>query len=282
MTTPMELLKFDYIDPIKCVYPQPIGPKYVMPHWHEAIELVYVEKGNPGVMYLEGQKYALQAGEVYLINSRLIHSFDTVIELDQRLVILQINYDWLQYCVPKMTQEKSFELLGTPKKDNQMIAFNQLVALIEEIKIDQSTDKAEAERLYKLATAVQLISILVKHFTVNQVVKSEIPSVVAKIIEQFQKQYQEDIQLSTVAKEYNYSYAYFSKFFKKYLGMSPKKYLTLLRIQKATELIEKTDEKFSQIAADTGFPDEKSFYAAFKAKYQQTPHEYRQKIQSIS
>lgn len=281
MTTPMETLKFDYINPIKCIYHQPMGPQYIVPHWHDEIELVYVEKGNPGVMYIEGQKYDLRAGQVYIINTRLIHSFDITIELDQRLVTLLINYDWLQYCAPKMAQEKHFELIGEPKKDNQAIAFSQLKDLINHIKDDQALDESEGKQLHQLATAVQLISILVKHFTVDKKATSDIPSIIYKIIEQFQNQYQTDIQLSTIAKEYNYSYAYFSKFFKKYLGISPKRYLTLLRIQRAAELVEKTDEKFSQIAADTGFPDEKSFYASFKAQYQQTPHEYRQEVSRL-
>jgi AraC-type DNA-binding domain-containing proteins len=276
MTTLMELLEFDDVDPIKCIYHRPIGSKYVMPHWHDAIEVVYVEKGDPGTMYIEGQKYDLHQGDVYIINTRLIHSFDTVILPNQRVVTLLVSYNWLQHCLPKTIKEKSFELIKAPKKDNQTIAFSQLVELINAIKDSCSHAESEDDRLYQLSLEIQLIRVLVNNFMVNKTVKSEVPEVIPQIIEQFQRDYQKDIQLSTVAKEYNYSYAYFSKFFKKYLGISPKKYLTFLRVQKAAEMVEETDDKFSKIATDTGFPDEKSFYAAFKARYGQTPYEYRQ------
>lgn len=47
-------------------------------------------------------------------------------------------------------------------------------------------------------------------------------------------------------------------------------------------MIETSDDKLSEVALQTGFPDEKSFYAAFKARYRQTPLEYRKKLQSIT
>lgn len=277
----MELLEFDYINPIKCIYHRPIGKKYVVPHWHEAIEVSYIEKGNPGTMKIDDQEYNLEEGDIYVINSQLIHSFDTVITNNQRIVTLLINYDWLRHCLPQMIRHKSFALIKAPKKDSQLAACNELKKLINDIKDYQNQDNTEEDHLHQLSMAIEFISILVKNFTVDKEPEHEIPEVISEIIEKFHNEYQDDIQLSDMAQIYNYSYAYFSKLFKKYLGVSPKKYLTLLRIQKAAELIEINDDKFVKIAADTGFPDEKSFYAAFKDKYKQTPLEYRKRVQVL-
>lgn len=282
MTTPMELLEFDYTNPIKCIYHRPIGKKYVVPHWHEAIEICYVAKGHPGTMYIEDEEYQLNQGDIYVINSRLIHSFDTVINDGSRIITILINYDWLRHSLPKTVRKKNFELIKAPKKDSQMTAFHELTALINNINDFQCHDTSEDNHLHQLAMSVELISVLVKNFAVDKQVTSDIPEVISQIIAEFHADYQNDIQLSDMAKEYNYSYAYFSKFFKKYLGLSPKKYLTFLRIQKAAELIEKTDDKFTMIVAETGFPDEKSFYSAFKDRYHQTPLEYRKHIQNLT
>lgn len=260
----------------------PNRKKYVVPHWHEAIEVTYIAKGNPGTMYIEDNSYKLEEGEVYIINSRLIHSFDTVITRDQRIVTLLIDYNWLRHCLPHTIRERSFNLIGRPKKDNQMVAFYELKALINKIRDFQNEDITEDESLHQLSVAVELISVLVKNFTVEKDIQRDIPEVISEIIADFQNEYQNEIHLSAMAQRYNYSYAYFSKFFKRYLGVSPKKYLTMLRIQNAAELIEKTDDKLSKIAADTGFPDEKSFYAAFKEKYNLTPLEYRKQSQTIA
>ncbi|ALB28281.1 AraC family transcriptional regulator [Companilactobacillus heilongjiangensis] len=281
MATPMELLEFDYINPIKCIYHRPIGKKFIVPHWHEAIEVCYVAKGNPGTIFIEDQKYQLEAGDVYVINSRMIHSFNTYITDDQRIITLLIDYNWLRHCLPQTVREKSFDLIKGPVRDSQIPAFGELVNLINETKDLQTQDLSEDNHLHQLTTSVELISILVKNFTLDKELKHDIPEVISQIIAEFHEQYQDEIQLSDMAKKYNYSYAYFSKLFKKYLGISPKKYLTHLRIQKAAELIERTDNKFTEIVADTGFPDEKSFYAAFKERYHQTPLEYRRKLQLV-
>jgi len=282
MATQMEMLDFDYINPIKCIYHRPIGKKYVVPHWHEAIEVTYVLKGNPGTMYIEEQEHSLEEGDVYIVNSRLIHSFDTVITDDQRIVTLLISHDWLRHCLPLTTKKKSFDLIKRPKKDSQMAAFNEMIRLINILKDFNIQKESENNILHHLSMEVELISVMIKNFTVEKEIEHDIPEVISRIIKDFHDNYQEEIQLSDMAQKYNYSYAYFSKLFKKYLGVSPKKYLTLLRIQKAASLIETTDDKFSQIASDTGFPDEKSFYASFKDKYNRTPLEYRKQIQMIT
>jgi len=281
MSTPMELLEFDYVNPIKCIYHRPIGRKFVVPHWHEAVEITYVVKGNPGTICIEGHEYQLEQGDLYVINSRLIHSFDTFIDYDQRILTILIDYDWLRHCLPKTVRNKEFDLIKAPKKASQMPAFTELVNLINKMGDFQCHNITEDNHLHQLSMSVEFISILAKNFTVDKNSPREIPDVIAQIITEFHSDYQNDIQMSDMAKHYNYSYAYFSKMFKKYLGMSPKKYLTLLRVQKAAELIENTNDKFTKIAADTGFPDEKSFYAAFKEKYHQTPLEYRKKIKML-
>lgn len=281
MSTPMELLEFDYINPIKCIYHRPIGKKFVVPHWHEAIEVTYVAEGEPGTMTIEDKTYQLHEGDVYVINSRLIHSFNTYITDDQRIVTLLINYEWLRHCLPKTVRNKNLELIKGPKNDSQKAAFKELVTLINELKDFQIEGNREDNKLHQLSVEVELISVLIENFAVDKEIKSEIPEVISEIVMEFHKDYKVDIQLSDIAKRYNYSYAYFSKFFKRYLGISPKKYLTLLRIQNAAELIEKTDYKFTKIASETGFPDEKSFYSSFKERYNQTPLEYRKRTQMI-
>lgn len=279
MSTSMELLEFEYANPVKCIYHRPVGEKYVVPHWHEAIEITFVEKGNPGKMYLEGQEYSLSQDDVYVTNSRLIHSFDTVITPDQRIITLLINYDWFRNCLPKTIRNKKIELIKAPKKDSQRAAFAKLIELIKQVKDIQVQNVDEYEHLHQLSLTLELVSILIKNFVVDKKVEQKIPEVISMAIEDFHNQYSSDLRLTDMAKKYNYSYAYFSKLFKRYLGMSPKKYLTLLRIQNAAELIEKTDDKLTTIVVKTGFPDEKSFYAAFKGKYGKTPSEYRKQLQ---
>lgn len=281
MSTPMEFLEFNQIDPIKLIYHRPIGKKYVVPHWHEAVEITYVEKGYPGDIYIEDNRYSLKQGDIYIINSRLIHGFDSVITKNDRILTLLLNYEWLRKCLPETMATKSFALIRSPQNKQQRSSFNALVKLIEELNTYAQQVNSDRNHLMKLNLEIRIISILVNDFTVERTIKTNIPEVIAEIIKDFHDNYQDEIHLSNLASQYNYSYAYFSKLFKKYLGVAPKKYLTLLRVQKAAELIEQTNDNFNKIAFDTGFPDEKSFYMSFKERYKQTPLQHRKKTHKI-
>ncbi len=68
---------------------------------------------------------------------------------------------------------------------------------------------------------------------------------------------------------------HFVRFFKKKTGLTPQKYITERRVQMAKRLIEQTDLKFTDIAAQVGFCDAPHLSKVFKKYYSLTPQEYR-------
>ncbi|WP_249865787.1 response regulator transcription factor [Paenibacillus konkukensis] len=87
--------------------------------------------------------------------------------------------------------------------------------------------------------------------------------------------YMEDLSLEAVAGRFYFSPNYLSMVFKNQLGTTFVKYLSGVRLNKAVRLLEESDLKVYEIAARTGFKDEKYFYRVFKRKYGVTPDEYR-------
>jgi AraC-like DNA-binding protein/beta-xylosidase len=68
---------------------------------------------------------------------------------------------------------------------------------------------------------------------------------------------------------------YFSRWFHQEFGTSFLKYLGRIRLEKAEELLEKTDKSILHIALECGFPNAASFSRIFKEKHGETPMEYR-------
>ena len=77
-------------------------------------------------------------------------------------------------------------------------------------------------------------------------------------------------------KELNYSSSWLSKTFTKHFGLSPKAYLTNLRIEKAKSMLLST-MSIRQVAEQTGFPDQMYFSRVFTNAEGITPSQYRQK-----
>ena len=100
--------------------------------------------------------------------------------------------------------------------------------------------------------------------------------VLEKVIDIFHSSYREKISISSIANKLNYSSSWLSKTFTRHYGMSPKAYLTNLRIEKAKSML-LTTIPIRQVAEQTGFPDQMYFSRVFTASTGMAPSQYRQK-----
>lgn len=88
--------------------------------------------------------------------------------------------------------------------------------------------------------------------------------------------YHEQLTIDQIAREIGLERSYFSVLFKEKTTVSPHKYLTSLRVNKACELIEKEHCSITEAATATGF-DPCNFARIFKRVTGKTPSDYYQK-----
>jgi len=87
-----------------------------------------------------------------------------------------------------------------------------------------------------------------------------------------------DVSLEKVASVVFLNPAYFSQVFKQKTGSGFKEYVTMLRVEKAMELLEHTQLKLIDIAEKIGYQDVKHFTQVFRKRMNMTPTEYRQQL----
>ncbi len=85
-----------------------------------------------------------------------------------------------------------------------------------------------------------------------------------------------DLSVDMVCNHLYLSEAYFSTIFKKETGTSYVNYLTQLRMNKALELLNKTDNKMNIIAAEIGYQSATYFSYVFKKHYGISPSKYKE------
>ncbi|WP_271629019.1 response regulator transcription factor [Caldicellulosiruptor sp. DIB 104C] len=93
--------------------------------------------------------------------------------------------------------------------------------------------------------------------------------------------YHKDINMAMVANHVSLNYYYFSSIFKEKTGMSFLDYLNKVRVEKAKELLAKTDLKVWEIASKVGYKNPKHFARIFKEITGLTPNEYRDVQKSL-
>ena len=87
--------------------------------------------------------------------------------------------------------------------------------------------------------------------------------------------FKEDISIEKMAELFGYSAVYLSRLFKRETGVSAGQYLIGIRMEKAAELLRKTDMKIIDVAHQVGYGDELHFQKLFKNKTGKTPGAYR-------
>ena len=87
--------------------------------------------------------------------------------------------------------------------------------------------------------------------------------------------YPQSLTIQDLAKELSVHRSYLSSVFKEFNTLSPKEYLLYVRMYRAKQLLENTQESIKVIAYSVGFSDPLHFSKAYKQYFNQTPSQTR-------
>lgn len=106
-------------------------------------------------------------------------------------------------------------------------------------------------------------------------------TVIFKCLAYMEEHYMEDLSLESVSAVFHFNSSYFCHYFKSKLNINFSQYLTQIRLTKAKELLELSNDKIYQVAGRLGYQDAKYFNRVFKKEFGLTPEEYRSIARSM-
>lgn len=170
------------------------------------------------------------------------------------------------------------------------IAIMKLLKIIEDAKstlrrtdfdelYDQTVIIQQLKNTSKYSEAVRYTESMLTQFfgSLSNTRKHRESFEIEKIKKYIEEHLSENISLESVAKTIYMNPYYFSVFFKKHIGINFKDYVTKFKMEKAYDLLLKTDKKIYVIARQIGICDQKHFSKMFKKYYGLTPSELRRK-----
>lgn len=141
---------------------------------------------------------------------------------------------------------------------------------LEYLSVIDRLQKREEFGEWLLKTAVKM----------NQAINQERDITTRQVIQEA-KQYildnyqNPDLSVEMICRHLHMSPAYFSTMFKKETGQAYIAYLTEIRLNKAVELLNKTDDKTYVIASKVGYQEQNYFSYVFKKKFGVSPTKFR-------
>ena len=254
---------------------------FIPHHWHESVEICYLEKGWIEEVYVDGQRFSLEAGDFIVINSGEIHSY--FFQYNQSIEGATIFIP-LEFLNNNFSTEFAFLFDCCSMKSislERKTHYDQLRQVLTTIFETYTPDNLTELKIIRLKSlSYELIYLLLHHFRIEgrkrQTTQAQKQIERLGEIVQFIKQniYQ-GLSLDEIANNCNLSKQYLSRFFHQNMGMTIFQYIQLMRLESGYRDLVNTSHTISQIALDSGFPNEKSFTKLFKSVYQMTPNQYR-------
>ena len=87
-----------------------------------------------------------------------------------------------------------------------------------------------------------------------------------------------NLSIEDIAGQSGISEIYFRKLFTEIYGLSPKKYIIMMRLNRAKELLDAGAMSVSDVAEAVGFGDVYSFCKTFRKETGSTPTEYKKQL----
>ncbi|WP_125574462.1 AraC family transcriptional regulator [Levilactobacillus huananensis] len=272
-----ERLNYTMALPLRVIDHGTCGPKMVLPHWHNSVELAYAYRGKPGTVHIGNSTFEMQDHHLYVINSEVVHSYETYLDEDNQIVTLLLPAAWLRNVV----EDEQLPIWGPLDLDLRTDPYRDLGRAVDTLATNAVTEPDQrADYLASLGAEYQLVGQLLKHLQVNGQVNNDqlpLPKPLRQAVTEIQEQYGTAFSIAALAERLNYSSVYFSRFFKEYMGVAPKAYLGQIRLERATELLMTSQDSIQTIATKTGFRTEKNFFVTFKQHFQMTPMTYRER-----
>lgn len=248
-------------------------------HWHEEIEIVYIEKGQMKVK-IPSDAFLLGKGDCVVINSNILHYAEAVVECKLRSLVFSPtlitgNEDLVfakKYMQPLLTCNFSHYVVKAGSNENIANWFNcAFEALAQDCYGYEFTVREKLSRIC-----------LFLYGKFNP--QTEIPNIplnqdnlrIRKMLTYIHKNFADEISLAEIASTAGISERESLRCFRKTIQLSPIQYLLKYRIMQGAEmLLRNPAASISEIATLCGFDSPSNFAKIFKRFYNCTPREYR-------
>lgn len=236
-------------------------------HHHHHIEINYVIKGRC-IMTFQSGNVPLRHDECIVIASDIPHSF--IVDGSQECSICQFEYE------PQMLKEEMcFLLSGREAPYYKLRNCNDVLESLKYLYRYKNSSDTFSEKLFELEFQ-KLVFILIDNIKKCEVNKNDVQDqLIQNILSYLDEHYDHDICLEQVAKSNHISSSYLRRVFADKLGFSGIDYVTMLRLDKAKDLLKNSKMSISDIALRTGYNNIQYFSRMFKRKIGISPSDFR-------
>lgn len=246
----------------------PFGMHAYPDHLHAEVEVICVLEGSLNVS-VEGEAYALEAGDVCIFFPSVVHGYAG----GQGKALMLIFQ-------PEFTPDFPV-LLSYAQPKNPVLRRRQLSP---DVPLCVEQLQRESEGGMERSVLRGYIQVLLARILPMLELKNRAPEdsdVMYGILKYLSVHYREPVALDDLARALGVSKSHLSHSFSQRLGVNFRTYLNTLRLNRACELLRNASLNVTDAAYESGFESYRTFNRVFLEKYGCTPSDYRKQHQQM-
>lgn len=231
-------------------------------HWHNALEMTLIRKGA-AKYWVNGEEHTVKVGDITFINIGDVHivqNIDNHSEFESLVILIP---DTFILELVSEVEDPYFKVTSTTRKILAM--YLEQIALCLE-------NKPPYMNLLIRKQILSIVYLLFKRSYIKRPVPQKISS--KKIIDYINKNYSKQLTVKMAAEYMGLQENYFCRYFKQETGITFHRYLSIVRLNAALELLATNQYSELECALAVGFASNKTFIDWCRKIYGCTPLSY--------
>lgn len=248
-------------------------------HYHEEVEWITVLKGTMTIETTQ-QTYTLQAGDVVMLGSNELHRSHKYGQ--SPLIYIVCHVDMSAFMDPSLLSYLaafSGRSANLTRLNDALRKYPLSIQLIHELLIQMLREITDKGRGYELAVNASLKKLLYTLIQIDdeQIIEPMDHQLALKLrpaLAYIEQQLESSCQITDISSKLNYNSSYFTKLFKKGMGMTFTSYVQMRRMKRAEQLLLTETWSVTEISGRVGFTSPAQFYQLFKRHFGCSPRQF--------
>ncbi|MCS7458990.1 AraC family transcriptional regulator [Paenibacillus doosanensis] len=249
-------------------------------HKHPMFEILYVETGEMSE-WVNGVEYRLRAGDFILVNSGVLH----YPEAHEESRFFNFHFDVEPREVHSLFHQMRRPIVSMRQTPEIEAEIRQSMQRLIELFRTQD-ELAFTQKMMMQSIMMQFLAFLIEKIVIPEMnddspasnSKHLIATEAAYLLETYGGS--ERLLIAELSEKLHVHRNYITSCFKQVYGMSPKHYLTKVRVEKAKKLLQETTMSVEEIAEELTFSSSAYFCKFFRMQVGSTPFQYRSGIKA--
>lgn len=229
-------------------------------HFHSQIEICIVNDGELDAL-VNNKRQRLKKGEISIALSYETHMYLPVVDSSFTVLIIP------PFLCKEFTENIRLLKIKSPFIKSTAIT-KEISGHIEKIKI------SENDNITKIGYVYLILGLILKSVSFEEKHSNTDTDLSSRLLLYIHDNFEKGISLFSVSEHFGYNASYISHFFKSNFNIGIKRYINIVKLNNAINLLKEDKYSITYCALESGFNSLRTFYRVFNAEFSCSPQEY--------